>query len=134
MTSSTITIPGINHRTAAKLISHGIRTRSELAALCHDHRASAALAAQTGLTQSEICRLAHRAELLGISGIDERHLRLLIESGVTSVAELAGFQCHELLQRIQRSDETRTSGLSLSVMTTLGWIAEARLNTASIAA
>lgn len=131
---STVGIPGVNHRFAAKLSAHGVRTRLELANLCDDDDRCLDIALRSGLSSGELKRLAKRAQLLNLSEMTPDYLHLLIEAGITSVDELAASSSPMLRERLTHVAAFRPQPHLPSPMTLLGWIAEARLQSTARAA
>jgi predicted flap endonuclease-1-like 5' DNA nuclease len=81
-------IEGIGPVYAAKLARAGLATTDDLLEAAARPKGRAALAEQTGISETLILKWANRADLMRIRGISEEISDLLEAAGVDTVAEL----------------------------------------------
>jgi predicted flap endonuclease-1-like 5' DNA nuclease len=81
-------IEGIGPVYAAKLARAGLATMDDLLEAAARPKGRAALAEQTGISETLILKWANRADLMRIRGISEEISDLLEAAGVDTVAEL----------------------------------------------
>lgn len=82
-------LKGVSHELAAALHALGLGSTAQFLATMGQPAARAELAAALGVECDLLVRLANRANLLRIPGVDERAADLLALAGVDTVAELS---------------------------------------------
>lgn len=89
----------------------GLQTTGQVLEATLTDRARKALAPLVGLSQEQLLELAHDCELMQISGIGPKAVRLLRAAQINSVEALAGSQPAALLEQLQglNKDFTYTS-------------------------
>lgn len=81
-------IEGIGHKHATTLRKHRVRTTEALLKRGATKRGRKDLAAETGLSESQLLEWVNRADLMRVKGIGEEYSDLLEAAGVDTVKEL----------------------------------------------
>ena len=103
------TIRGIGHKSVAVLREKaGIESVEDLRAAGTTPARRAALARQTGRSETVILRWVQLADLMRIEGVDGDYSALLWEAGLTAPADLAAQNPERLLQLLTRTNEEKS--------------------------
>ena len=100
-------IEGIGPAYGAKLQEAGIATTDDLLAQCGAKDGREAMAAKTGLTESQLLKWTNMADLMRISGVGEEYSELLEAAGVDTVKELATRRADNLTAKMGEVNEAK---------------------------
>lgn len=99
--------PGLSGDTLARLAALGIKTSKDFYDYCFSAPNNAVLSEQTDIREVEIKELRSLCNLVRINGVGAVAARTLFESGFTGIAEIAGANAAELLNRMSEVNSAR---------------------------
>ena len=121
------TIEGIGPATAEKLEAAGIGSCEALLKAGGTKAGRSELAESTGISESRVLNLVHRADLMRVKGIGGEYSELLDVAGVDSVLELAQRNPKNLLETLESVNAEKKLVRSLPSEDQLaGWIDSAK--------
>jgi predicted flap endonuclease-1-like 5' DNA nuclease len=100
-------IEGIGPVYAAKLARAGLATTEDLLEAAARPKGRAALAEQTGISETLILKWANRADLMRVKGISEEISDLLEAAGVDTVAELKRRRADHLAEALRAINDRK---------------------------
>jgi predicted flap endonuclease-1-like 5' DNA nuclease len=123
-----IDVEGIGPIYADKLKGAGVETTDQLLERGGSRSGRAALAAASGLTETQLLEWVNHADLMRLDGVGSEYADLLEAAGVDSCAELAQRNAANLAQTFQELDAARPNWIRQipSEATVARWIAEAK--------
>lgn len=127
MSYKIIDIKGIGSVHSATLVKEGISTVEDLLAKAASKAGRVALAAKTGIAESQVLRWVNMADLFRIKGIAEDFSDLLEASGVDTVKELRNRVPENLHKKVSEvNDEKKIAGRTPRLDEVTKWIEEAK--------
>jgi predicted flap endonuclease-1-like 5' DNA nuclease len=120
-------VEGIGPATGDKLRAAGITDTDGLLAACRTAKDRKALAASSGLSESQILKFANMVDLYRINGVGSEYAELLEAAGVDTVPELANRNAANLTKAM--ADLNAAKQLTRRVPTEADvtkWVAEAK--------
>lgn len=111
----------------------GIATTEELLDVVKTAQGRDLIERETALSGDDVRQLARTVELLQVDGVGPKAARLLMESGVTSVEDLASREGADLLERlIATNAEKQITGVDPDITVVDHWISKAQSATVHI--
>lgn len=113
--------------TLQQLAEIGIANTEELLDVVKTSKGREMIVQKTDLDKQQVQDLARTVELLQVRGVGPKAARLLKESGVVSVSDLAGREGQDLLERlILTNQEQQITGIDPDLVVVTDWITRAR--------
>lgn len=121
------TIEGIGVKNATRLRKNRIRTTEALLKKGATRAGRRTIAAETGLTASQILEWVNRADLMRVKGVGEEYSDILEAAGVDTVKELRNRNAENLLARITEINKKKRLVRRLPTISMVErWVAHAK--------
>jgi predicted flap endonuclease-1-like 5' DNA nuclease len=120
-------IEGIGPQFGKKLESAKIMSTDDLPDRCGDPNGRKAIAAQTGINESQLLKWANMADLMRISGVGGQYAELLEAAGVDTIKELRNQNADNLTSSmLQINEQKHLANSSPASSLVQGWIEQAK--------
>ena len=127
MAYSILKLDGVGSQLAKQLKGVGVRTTEALLERAKDPRGRKALAAASGVAESQILRLANMADLMRVKGVGEEYAELLEAAGVDTVKSLRNRNVQNLTRAMaELNGKKKLVRLPPSEKRVAAWIAQAK--------
>ena len=120
-------LKGMPYNLQVALTDEGLTTYTHIHKATRTSEQRQALAERLGVERRVVRELAERADLACLKGVGGIFARLLAEAGIRTVGDLAGQDPASLYHKlIEINQQTRLAGRAPTPGTVVGWVAQAK--------